>query len=404
MRWKVPAAIVLLVVGVGAVVVAVTGWPGGSRASRTQYLTATAQTADVAQTVVADGSLTRATTYDLNFGVAPSVEDASGNGASGNGTWAVTKVDVVVGDTVKKGQVLATADTTDLTRQLKSAKASQSAARSSRLAAKSTYDSASGTDARRQAWIGYQNAISQYTQAQSNVADLEDQIARATIVAPADGTVDAVTAVAGADLTTGPAITVSSGALEASADFTETDLPSLKTGQSATVAVDAIDANIQGKVTAIAPTATSSSGGGGSSVVTYAVTIELPSPPATARPGMSAKATVTIVQATNVLAIPAVALNGSALGYTVLLIAPDGSAESRDVTVGLVTSTEAEIKSGLQSGDTVAIGTVADQNATTNSGGGLFPGGAFPRGGNGGNFRNGSGGNGGGGTVTQTQP
>jgi outer membrane receptor protein involved in Fe transport len=120
---------------------------------------------------------------------------------------------------------------------------------------------------------------------------------------------------------------------------------------------------------------------------------------------MSAKATVTIVQATNVLAIPAVALNGSALGYTVLLIAPDGSAESRDVTVGLVTSTEAEIKSGLQSGDTVAIGTVADQNATTNSGGGLFGGGAFPRGGNGGNFRNGGNGtNGGGGTVTQGQP
>ena len=78
--------------------------------------------------------------------------------------------------------------------------------------------------------------------------------------------------------------------------------------------------------------------------MTYAVTIELTSPPATARPGMSAKATVTIAQATNVLAIPAVALNGNALGYTVLVVGSDGSAASRDVTVGLVTSTEAEIK------------------------------------------------------------
>jgi RND family efflux transporter MFP subunit len=394
MRWKVPAAIVLLVVGVGAVVIAVTGWPGGSRASRTQYLTATAATADVAETVVADGSLTRATTWDLNFGVAPSVEDASGTGASGNGTWSVTKVKVAVGDTVKKGDVLATADTTSLERNLKSANASLSAARSQKTAAKTQYDNASGTDARRQAWIGYQNAISQYTQAQTNVADLQDQIARATIVAPADGTVDAVAAVVGADLSSGPAITLSSGSLQATADFTESDLPSLKTGQPATVTVDAIDATVQGKVTAIAPSAVSS-GNGSSSVVTYAVTIDLTSPPATARPGMSAKATVTIAQATNVLAIPAVALNGNALGYTVLVVGSDGSAASRDVTVGLVTSTEAEVKSGLQAGETVAIGTVAEQNATTTSGGGLFPGGGFQRGTGGNNRGNG------GGTVTQ---
>jgi macrolide-specific efflux system membrane fusion protein len=398
MRWKVPAAIVLLVVGVGAVVIAVTGWPGGSRANRPQYLTATAATTDVAQTVVADGSLTRATTYDLNFGVAPAVEDASGNGASGNGTWSVTEVKVAVGDTVKKGDVLATADTTSLERDLKSAKASLSAARSQKTAAKKQYADASGTDARRQAWIGYQNAISQYTQAQTNVADLEDQVARATIKAPADGTIEAVAAVKGADLSSGPAITLSSGALEATADFTESDLPSLKPGQSATVTVDAIDAAVQGKVTAIAPSPASSSSGGSGSVVTYAVTIELTSPPAPARPGMSAKATVTIAQATNVLAIPAVALSGNTLGYTVLVVGSDGSAQSRDVTVGLVTSTEAEIKSGLQAGEAVAIGTVAEQNATTNSGGGLFPGGGFQRGTGGNNRGNG------GGTVTQSQP
>ena len=399
MRWKVPAAIVLLVVGVGAVVIAVTGWPGGSRASRPQYLTATVATADVAETVVADGSLTRATTYDLNFGVAPAVEDASGNGASGTGTWSVTEVKVAVGDTVRKGDVLAAADTTSLRRDLTSARASLSAAKSQKTAAKGQYDDASGTDARRQAWIGYQNAISQYTQAQTQVADLEDQIARATIVAPADGTVEAVAAVVGTDLSSGPAITLSSGALEASADFTESDLPSLKIGQPSTVTVDAIDATVQGKVTAIAPSPASASGNGSSSVVTYAVTIELTAPPATARPGMSAKASVTIAQASNVLAIPAVALNGSALGYTVLVVGADGSAESRDVTVGLVTSTEAEITSGLQAGDTVAIGTVADQNATTTGSGGLFPGGGFQRGTGGGTNR----GNGGNGPVV-TQP
>src|SRR4029077_16313214 len=101
MRWKVPAAVVLLVVGAGAVVLAVTGGPGGSRASGPRYLTATAATADVADTVVAQGTLAQATTYGLNFGVPPSVTDASATG-TGNGTWSVTEVKVKEGDAVKK--------------------------------------------------------------------------------------------------------------------------------------------------------------------------------------------------------------------------------------------------------------------------------------------------------------
>jgi macrolide-specific efflux system membrane fusion protein len=384
MRWKVPAAVVLLAVGAGAVVLAVTGGPGGSRASSPQYLTATAATADIADTVVANGSLVRATTYALDFGIAPSVAESSDSAGGGNGTWSVTAVKVKVGDVVKKGDVLAVADTSSLQRDLRVARSNLAAARSQRTIAKGQWDDASGTDARRQARIGYDNALSQYTQAQGKVADLETQIARATLVAPADGTVDAVTAVAGADITGGPAITLVSGPLQATADFTESDLPSLEVGQAATVTVDAIDASVPGKVVAIAPSSASSSG----SVVTYAVTIELTGAPEAARPGMSAKASVTIAQATNVLAVPAVALNGSTLGYTVLVLGQDGAAQSRDVTVGLVTSTQAEIKSGLQAGEAVVIGTTASQTTTT-GGGGFFPGGGFQRG-NGGNGRGGT--------------
>jgi macrolide-specific efflux system membrane fusion protein len=393
MRWKVPAAVVLLAVGAGAVVLAVTGGPGGSRASTPQYLTARAATADIAETVVANGSLVRATTYALDFGAAPTVTDSSATG-SGNGTWSVTQVKVNVGDVVKKGAVLAVADSTSLQRDLKAARSSLAAAKTQRTIAKGQWDDASGTDARRQARIGYDNALSQYTQAQGQVADLQAQIARATIVAPADGTVDAVTAVAGADITGGPAITLVSGPLQATADFTESDLPSLKVGQPANVTVDAIDASVPGKVVAIAPSAASSSGSSSGSVVTYAVTIELTGAPEAARPGMSAKASVTIAQAANVLAVPAVALNGSALGYTVLVVGQDGTAQTRDVTVGLVTSTQAEIQSGLQAGESVVIGTTASQTTTTGGGGGFFPGGGgFQRGGNGGGGGNNNGGN-----------
>ncbi len=404
MRWKMPAAIVLLVVGVGAVAFAVTGGPGGSRAAQPQYLTATAGTADVAETVVANGSLAWVTTYALDFGTAPTVSNASTTSTStgaGNGTWSVKTVDVAVGDTVKKGDILAVADTSTLARDLRVARANLSAASIQKTVAKGQLDDAVGTDPRRQARIGYQNALSQYTQAQGQVADLEAQIARATIVAPADGTVVAVNAVAGADISSGPAIQLSSGALQATADFTESDLSSLKVGQPASVTVDAVGATLDGTVAAIAPSGATSTG----SVVTYAVTIDLTSPPATARPGMSAKASVIIAQATGVLVVPAIALDGSALGYSVLVIGPDGTAQSRDVTVGLVTSTQAEIQSGLQPGETVVIGTTAAQTTTTTGGGGLgIPGGGFPRGGGGGGGGGTNPGGGGGGTNPGTQP
>jgi RND family efflux transporter MFP subunit len=394
MRWKVPAAVVLLAVGAGAVVLAVTGGPGGSRASTPEYLTATAATADIADTVVANGSLVRATTFALDFGVAPTVTDSS-EPTGGNGSWSVTEVKVEVGDAVKKGDVLATAATTSLQRDLRVARSNLAAARIQRTVARGQWEDASGTDARRQARIGYDNALSQYAQVEGQVDDLVAQIARATIVAPADGTVAAVTAVAGADISGGPAIILVSGPLQATADFTESDLPSLKVGQPASVTVDAVGASVPGTVVGIAPSGASSQG----SVVTYAVTIELTGAPEAARPGMSAKASVIVAEASNVLAVPAVALNGSALGYTVLVVGPDGAAQSRDVRVGLVTSTQAEIKTGLQPGEAVVIGTTATQTTTT-GGGGFFPGGGgFQRGGNGG-----TNGNGGGGTIVAPAP
>jgi RND family efflux transporter MFP subunit len=397
MRWKVPAVIVLLAVGVGAVAYAVTGGLGGARASGPQYLTSQVSSGDIADTVVATGSLVRATTYDLDFGVAPSVVvgSSSSSASGGSGTWSVSTVKVAVGDLVKKGDVLATADTAILRRSLSSAQANLAAAKTQKTVARTNLDNASGTDAIRQARIGYDQASSQYTQQVGQVADLQLQIARATIVAPVDGTVVTVNAVAGADLSSGPAVALSSGSLEVTADFTETDLPSLKLGQPASVTVDAVNTTIAGKVTAIAPSAAASSG----SVVTYSVTIELTTPPAAARPGMSANASVTIASATGVLTIPAIALSGSAInGYTVLVLGQDGTAQTRDVTVGLVTSTQAEVQSGLQAGEAVVTGTTAAQTTTTTTGGGFgLPGGGFQRGtggnggNNGGNNRNGGG-------------
>ncbi|HEY8199509.1 MAG TPA: hypothetical protein VIF44_07020, partial [Candidatus Limnocylindrales bacterium] len=104
MRWKALVAVVLLVAGIGAVAWAVTGGPRASGASETQYLTADAETGNVAATVVATGALERATTYALAFGQAPT----AGATAAGSGTWSVIDVAVAAGAAVTKGQTLAT--------------------------------------------------------------------------------------------------------------------------------------------------------------------------------------------------------------------------------------------------------------------------------------------------------
>ena len=136
-------------------------------------------------------------------------------------------------------------------------------------------------------------------------------------------------------------------------------------GQDATIAVDAIGASIAGKVTSIAPTAGTSSGS--DSVVSYPVTVSLTGAPTTLRAGMTADITIVTASATNVLTIPAAALRGTAGNYRVQVMGADGTPTTKPVTVGLVTSTTAEIKTGLAEGDTVITGTAADRIASSNS-------------------------------------
>ena len=118
-------------------------------------------------------------------------------------------------------------------------------------------------------------------------------------------------------------------------------------------------------MTSIAPTATSSSGS--SSVVSYPVTVSLTGAPTTLRAGMTADITIVTASATNVLTIPAAALRGTTGNYRVQVMGADGTPTVKPVTVGLVTSTTAEIKSGLAEGDTVITGTAADRIASSNS-------------------------------------
>ena len=120
MKWRVAAAVALIVVGIGAVGVAIVGPDFGTVAP--QYTTAQATVTDVVDEVVGTGSIAPHASYALAFGAAPALAGSTSSAASGAGgtavTWPVETVAVTVGQKVKAGDVLATADATAARAQL----------------------------------------------------------------------------------------------------------------------------------------------------------------------------------------------------------------------------------------------------------------------------------------------
>lgn len=493
MPWRTLGAVALIVVGVGAVLVALFG-PALGKSNTTDYITSPATTTNVVNEAVADGTLAAARTYGLSFAAEPRIVDASASDSgSGSGTWLVNDVSATVGQQVTEGDVLATADTTDQhnaldlaqanlaaaqakydadtggpthndqqsaqisvdqaqqqldaavksrdnTKSQNSIKLSQaqdavSQARKQLRTDRSHHAPSTATDADKQsisqaqdnlqltraqiqesnqqanqqvasAQLSLQSAKNGYDsqtapasdqtiasdkasllQAQQAVDDAQQQLDGAVIKAPESGTIVAVNVVPGTTAPSGDAIQLMTTELDVTADFAESDVPSLSAGQKATVTITATGDRVAGTLTAVEPVASTS---GSSSVVSYSVTVALDSAPAKSLPGMSAQVAITIDEADNVVAVPAIALEGSNGNYSVRVLNEDGSVTVRPVEVGLITSSLAQIKSGVSDGEAVITGTSSSLNSSTGTNG--FPGGGITGGGNfPGNFRGGSG-------------
>ncbi|HVA86330.1 MAG TPA: HlyD family efflux transporter periplasmic adaptor subunit [Candidatus Saccharimonadales bacterium] len=228
------------------------------------------------------------------------------------------------------------------------------------------------------------------TTAQGAVETVQQSISDAQIVAPVDGTVVSVAIMPGIVARSGYALVLQGSTLEVSADFTETDTPSLANGQAASVTVNAVGATpIDATVTSISPEPSSTSTGG---VVTYPVTLTLANPPAAVKVGMSVSVAVTTAQATGVIAVPSVALRGQAGSYSVSVLNSSGQAQTVSVQVGLIANGLAEIQSGLNQGDEVVTGSATALVGGTSGAAGI----GIPGLGGGGGFRGGLGGGAGG--------
>jgi RND family efflux transporter MFP subunit len=390
MKLKVLALLVLLAVGVGAVVFAMGGIAAAS-GDQPRYLTATVTRGTVTQDVTSTGTVAAATSYGLVFGSLPQLvtSSSSSSSASSSTTWHVDSITVKVGDQVKAGQVLAKAGTAALSAQYDQATATWRSAKIELAIAQDQRAAATTTSAIRQSQVAVYNAERSVSQAAQSRSDLAAQIQAATLKAPIDGVVSAVNIAKGLDAPSGNAVVVNSRTYEVTASVVESDLSSVKVGQKVAITVSAVNASLTGTVASIALAPSTASGS--SSVVSYPVTVAIDGTNALLWAGMSADVSITVAQAANVLVVPTAALSGSNGNYAARVLGSDNSVTATPVEVGLVTTSGAEIKSGLTEGQTVVTGTVSQtttDGTTTNGnrglGGGGFGGGGFGGGGFGG--------------------
>jgi RND family efflux transporter MFP subunit len=83
--------------------------------------------------------------------------------------------------------------------------------------------------------------------------------------------------------------------------------------------------------------------------------VDIPNPDRLLIPGMYAEATLTLEARDNVLAVPLQAVNQAEGQTTVYVVSPTGKVEYRQVMLGLQTSTDAEVVSGLAEGESVIV-------------------------------------------------
>ena len=199
------------------------------------------------------------------------------------------------------------------------------------------------------------------SQTETAVSNAQTTLDRLTLTAPIAGTVSTVTIQAG-DVVSGTVITLRGTDVEVDASITETDLPAVKTGQPATVTINALGASVKGTVSKVDLAGGTKSAGG---VVSYAITIALPTAPAGIAPSMTADVAITTAIATGVLSVPSSAIGGTAGAYTVQVYDGPGTAHAVAVEVGLMTATQAEVKSGLSAGATVVTGIATAKDLVT---------------------------------------
>ena len=292
-------------------------------------------------------------------------------------TARLKTVEVKENDEVKAGQVVATLDAKDYAAKRDQAqyKVANTQAEYERI----RYLYSIGADTEKQledAQMNYDTAVSALSQAESDASETN-------ILAPMDGTVVGepktvgTMAVATSDNPTVIMRIADLSKKKIMAKVDETDIGSVKVGQSATFTVDAYtDKTFTARVTKISQTdtantwatSTSSSSASASSsaaVIYYYVTLEVDDPENRLPPAMTARVEINTADKPDALVVPISTLKTDANGSYVIVRNPDGSQENRYVQAGIYSDDYVEILDGLSEGEEVVSTYTAKKSSSS---------------------------------------
>ena len=355
----------LVIVAVAAIA-ALAVWllSGGKKEEKITFDTAAVAPANIMNSITATGTIEPVTSVTV------------GTQVSG----IVSKLFVDYNSVVKKGQVIAELDKTNLMSQLNTAKTQLATAQSQLNYQTANYKRYKTLfEKGLVAADDFDNAKLSYTQAKEQVASAKEEVQRAqtnlgyaTITSPIDGVVLSKSVEEGqtvaASFSTPELFTIAQDLtnMQVVADVDEADIGDVKEGERVTFTVDAYpDDTFEGEVKQVRQEATTTN-----NVVTYEVVISAPNADLKLKPGLTANVTIYTAERKGVLSVPSKALRFTPQKETVgkMKIVDVANAKNKvwtiegnsivahKVNIGMTDGTHTQIVGGIAEGTKVVTG------------------------------------------------
>lgn len=355
-----------LVIAAVAAIAALAVWllSGGKKEEKITFDTAAVAPANIMNSITATGTIEPVTSVTV------------GTQVSG----IVSKLFVDYNSVVKKGQVIAELDKTNLMSQLNTAKTQLATAQSQLNYQTANYKRYKTLfEKGLVAADDFDNAKLSYTQAKEQVVSAKEEVQRAqtnlgyaTITSPIDGVVLSKSVEEGqtvaASFSTPELFTIAQDLtnMQVVADVDEADIGDVKEGERVTFTVDAYpDDTFEGEVKQVRQEATTTN-----NVVTYEVVISAPNADLKLKPGLTANVTIYTAERKGVLSVPSKALRFTPQKETVgkMKIVDAANAKNKvwtiegnsivahKVNIGMTDGTNTQIVSGIAEGTKVITG------------------------------------------------
>ena len=275
---------------------------GGKKEEKVSFETAKVEKKSIHTSITATGTIEPVTSVTV------------GTQVSG----IVAKLYVDYNSIVKKGQVIAELDKTNLISELNTAKANLASSQSTATYQQANYNRYKtlydkglvSADEFENAQLSYQKAREDVNAKRESVRKAETNLGYATITSPIDGVVLSKSVEEGqtvaASFNTPELFKIAQDLtdMRVIADIDEADIGGVKEGQRVSFTVDAFpDDHFEGRVTQVRQQATTES-----NVVTYEVVISAPNEDLKLMPGLTASVTIYTMEKNDVLVVPSKAL------------------------------------------------------------------------------------------------